>query len=234
MNKLKVLENTSITSDIKLLKLKSDCKVKAGQFFMMKLEDMTLYRPISIFDSDDESISFLYMIRGSGTKKIAGLRPSDEILIHGPYGNGFEKTEEKLALVGGGIGMAPLYLTAKDSKNSKIYIGLRENRYTKEEINNIKSLFKNMDVYIKEGGSILDDIPFDEFDIVYSCGPEGMMKAIASYHNNTYVSLENHMGCGVGACLSCSCKTKEGMKKVCKDGPVFKAEEVYYEPNRIW
>ncbi len=230
-SELKVIDNIEITNDIYLLKLESDVKVIAGQFFMLKAAntDTTLYRPISIFDSSDSEISFLYMIRGSGTKALSKLKRGDSLLVHGPYGNGFTNTNEKLALVGGGIGMAPLYMCAKNNPDSKIYIGVRSDRYTSQDISNIKSIFDGVDVHIKVGGTVIDDIDFKRFEGVFCCGPTGMMKAISSYHDNTYVSLENHMGCGVGACLSCSCKTTLGMKKTCKDGPVFRAEEVVWQ-----
>ncbi len=229
--KVKVIENRGITKDINLLKLDVSVEVKAGQFFMLKVEDSdtTLYRPISVFDSSKSTLSFLYMIRGKGTKAISRLKKGDGILIHGPYGNGFDNTDLNLALLGGGIGMAPLYMCAKNNPQSKVYIGLRSDRYTNGEIRNIKDIFKGIDVHIKEGGTVIDDVNFSEFDAVFCCGPTGMMKEISKYHDNTYVSLENHMGCGIGACLSCSCKTKGGMKKTCKDGPVFRAQEVVWD-----
>ncbi len=228
--RIKILENRRIASDIYLLKLELNVEVKAGQFFMLKADNSntTLYRPISIFDSSNGITSFLYMIRGNGTSAISRLKKGDSLLVHGPYGNGFPEVYGKLALVGGGIGMAPLYMCAKDNTNSKIYIGIREERYTEKEITNIAKLFKGIDVHIKIGGTVFEDINFSHYDSVFCCGPTGMMRAISSYHDNTYVSLENHMGCGVGACLSCSCKTSLGMKKTCKDGPVFKSEEVLW------
>ncbi len=226
--KVKVLENVKVTSDIYLMKVALDIEVKAGQFFMLKVEysDTVLYRPISIFNSEDGVLSFLYMVRGKGTSAFSKLIKGDYILIHGPYGNGFPVEEKKVALVGGGIGIAPLYLCAIRNPKAVLYFGVRENRYSKEELANLSRLFTGVSVFIKEGGSIIDEITFNEFDAVYSCGPTGMMKAISHSHEKTYVSLENHMGCGVGACLSCSCKTVAGMKKTCKDGPVFLAEEV--------
>lgn len=125
--------------------------------------------------------------------------------------------------------MAPLYLCAKHNPDSKLYIGLREDLYTEKEIQNIQSLFEGVNVHFKIGGTILDDVLWEEWETVLTCGPSKMMEAVSKQHDNTYVSLERHMGCGIGACLSCSCKTMLGMKKVCKDGPVFHQEEVVWE-----
>ncbi len=225
-----VIENKKIASDLYLITVDCDVEVTAGQFCMLKVpySDTSLYRPISIFDSSRGELSFLYMVRGKGTKAMSRLRSGDTILVHGPYGNGFPKVKGRLALIGGGIGMAPLYLCAKNHSDSKVYIGVREERYTQKEIASIESLFKGIDVHIKVGGTIFDDIAFDTYDTVFCCGPTGMMKSVSSVHQNAYVSLENHMGCGIGACLSCSCKTSHGMKKTCKDGPVFQAKEVLW------
>ncbi len=226
-----ITKNEKITKDIYYLEIKETYKVKPGQFFMLKKENtqMTLYRPISVFRLTENSVGFLYLIRGTGTKILRELKAGEQLLVHGPYGNGFPKAEGKLALIGGGIGMAPLYLCARENTNSTLYIGLRENLYTDEEVQNIRKLFSDVSLHIKIVGTVIDDVEFEQYDTVFTCGPSIMMKKTAERHHNTYVSLENHMGCGIGACLSCSCKTKQGMKKVCYEGPVFQATEVEWE-----
>lgn len=228
---VKIAKNKKITKDIYLLKIRGEFKVKPGQFFMIKKENssMTLYRPISVFECDEKELGFLYLVKGRGTQVLKELRKGDVLSIHGPYGNGFPEAKGKLCLIGGGIGMAPLYLCALNNPKAKLYIGLREDLYNDEEIQNIKNLFRNVDTHIKIGGTVIDDVRFDKYDTVFTCGPSVMMKIIGERHSNVYVSLEKHMGCAVGACLSCSCKTSEGMKKVCKDGPVFSAKEVDWE-----
>ncbi len=132
IRKGRVLENRRITSDMLLMRVAGEFEVKAGQFFMLKVPDadMTLYRPISVFDADERSVSFLYSVRGKGTRIFSHLCEGDELLLHGAYGNGFPEGAERLALVGGGIGMAPLLLTAKRNPGCKVYIGLRANLYT--------------------------------------------------------------------------------------------------------
>lgn len=229
VRELRIIENRKISWDMYLIKLEGSYEVKPGQFFMLKLRDadMTLYRPISIFDADEDSVSFLYSVRGKGTRMFSETREGDQILIHGPYGNGFPAQEGKLLLLGGGIGMAPLHLIGKKYKGSKLVIGIREDLYSQEELENIRGLLDGLDYELIIGGFVTDAVNFDDYDQVFTCGPEIMMKIAGERHPNTHVSLEKHMGCGIGACLSCSCKVDGSMKRVCKDGPVFLAKEVF-------
>lgn len=223
-----ILFNEKIAGDIYLMKISGNYEVMAGQFFMLKASerDMTLFRPISIFDCDSYGLSFLYSVRGKGTEIFSKMRESDTMLLHGPYGNGFPKLEGKTAMVAGGIGMAPLYLTARRNSNSDLYIGIREGLYSEEEINTLENLFEGCNTKFKVGGLVTEIIDFEKYENVFTCGPEAMMQAVTGLHSNVYVSLEKHMGCGLGACLSCSCKVSGKMVKVCKDGPVFKGTEV--------
>ena len=229
VNNVEILSNQKITKDIYLMKLLNTCNVIEGQFFMIKpiTDELILYRPISIFDADEESISFLYLVKGKGTKILSNLKAGDKVSVHGPYGNGFPKDKKNLGLVGGGIGMAPLLLAAKRNKEAKLMIGIRENIYNETEIENIKNLFKDVNVNFKIGGLVTDIVEFNKYDTIFTCGPEVMMEAISKKHNNVFVSMEAHMGCGVGACLSCSCRVDNHMKKICQDGPVFLGNEVF-------
>lgn len=225
-----ILFNENIAGDIYLMKISGSYTVEEGQFFMLKAENrgMTLYRPISIFDCDIYGVSFLYSVRGKGTEIFSKLKEYDGISIHGPYGNGFQKRSGKTALITGGIGMAPLYLTAKRNPEADLYVGIREGIYNEEEIFAIKSLFDSMNVKFKIGGLVTELVDFSKYDNIFTCGPEAMMKAVVKEHKNVWVSLEKHMGCAVGACLSCSCKVGDKMVKVCQDGPVFKGSEVKF------
>lgn len=224
-----ILENRRITSDLYLMRIAGRFEVQMGQFFMLKVPDsaMTLYRPISIFDYDETGVSFLYAVRGGGTELFSRQKQGDSMLLHGPYGNGFPMTEQKTALVGGGIGLAPLYLTAKRLTHAKLYIGLREHVYSEQELEALREILPDVAVQLVIGGLVTDAIDFSAYERVYACGPEPMMAAVARLHPNAYVSLERHMGCGIGACLSCSCKTGDTQKRVCKEGPVFLGSEVY-------
>lgn len=230
VNRREIIFNEHIAKDIYIMKVSGKYNIKPGQFFMLKAEDrdMTLYRPISIFDCDDYGVTFLYSVRGKGTNIFSKLKENDIMLIHGPYGNGFPEINGKTALIAGGIGMAPLYLAARNNENADFYIGIREKVYSSEEILAIESLFKGCNIKFKIGGLITEIIDFSKYETIFTCGPEVMMKAVSKLHDNVFVSLEKHMGCGLGACLSCSCKSGEKMVKVCKDGPVFSAKEVTF------
>jgi dihydroorotate dehydrogenase electron transfer subunit len=227
-----VLKNEAVGKEFYLLKASGNYDAKMGQFCMLRAwEDYPiLSRPISIFDCDGEGISFLYKVVGKGTELLAKLEAGDEIDLQGPYGNGFPNVQGKVALVGGGIGVAPLYHTAKVLKAQgctvDLYLGFTDEALLQEAY---AAVCDKLTVNI--GGYVTDDINPADYDVIMTCGPQIMMKVLAAKVKDTaaqlYVSMENRMGCGVGACLVCSCKTSGGNKKVCKDGPVFRAEEVF-------
>ncbi len=227
-----VLKNEAVGKDFYLLKVAGDYPASMGQFCMLRAWDEypVLSRPISIFDCDTEGISFLYKVVGQGTELLAQLKPDDEVDVQGPYGNGFPTVTGKVALVGGGIGVAPLYYTAKVLKAQgctvDLYLGFTEEAMLEEAYRAVCGR-----LVVNVGGYVTDEINPAEYDVIMTCGPQIMMKVLADKVKGTaaqlYVSMENRMGCGVGACLVCSCKTNGGNKKVCKDGPVFKAEEVF-------
>lgn len=225
-----IIKNKRITNDIYLLKIKNTEPVKDGQFFMVKTlnSDGGLFRPISVFENRNGELGFLYQNRGKMTNEMTHLKKGDHILLHGPHGNGFPEIKNNLCLIGGGIGAAPLYMPALNLK-TKLYIGIKSGIYSDEEIENIHNLFHDVHVYIKIGGLITDDIDFKSYETVFACGPVPMMRTVAQKHKNTYVSLERRMGCGIGACLSCSVDIGGKMYTVCKDGPVFKGEDIQWE-----
>ena len=227
-----VISNEAVSKDFYLLKAAGQFNGRMGQFCMLRAwgEYPVLSRPISIFDCDEESISFLFKVVGQGTELLAQLKAGDTIDVQGPYGNGFPAVSGKVALVGGGIGVAPLYLTAKKMKEQgnavDLYLGFTEEALLREQY---EAVCDKLTVNV--GGYITDDVNPEEYDYIMTCGPHIMMKILAQKVKGTkaqlYVSMENRMGCGVGACLVCTCKTSGGNKKVCKDGPIFKAEEVF-------
>ncbi|MDR0879136.1 MAG: dihydroorotate dehydrogenase electron transfer subunit [Clostridioides sp.] len=226
----KVMTNEYIGDDMYILKAEGKFKGKMGQFYMLRAWDTypTLSRPISIYDIDEEGITFLYKVIGEGTKIISELRSGDSIKLEGPYGNGYEKVEGKVALVGGGIGIAPLYLVAKNIENCDAYLGFRNEVILEDEY---KQVCEN--VYTTVGDTFVTDIiNVEDYDYIMTCGPTPMMEKLVKMVEGTatkiMVSLENHMACGVGACLVCTCKTKGGNKKTCKDGPVFWGEDVIF------
>ena len=226
----KILENRYVGEDMYFMKVKGNFKAKMGQFYMLRAWDTypLLSRPISVHDVDEEGISFLYKVVGEGTKILKNLKPDDIIKLEGPYGNGYEKVEGKVALVGGGIGVAPLYLVAKNIENCDAYLGFRNEAILEEEFKEVCN-----EVNIALGDTFVTDIlDVEKYDYILTCGPTPMMEKLVKMTEGTntkiMVSLENHMACGVGACLVCTCKTKFGNKKTCKDGPVFWGEDVIF------
>lgn len=226
----KILENKYIGEDMYFMKVEGKFKAKMGQFYMLRAWDTypLLSRPISVHDVNEDSISFLYKVVGEGTKILSNLRVNDEIKLEGPYGNGYENVKGKVALVGGGIGIAPLYLVAKNIENCDAYLGFRKEAILEEKYNEVCN-----EVNIAIGDTFVTDIlDVEKYDYILTCGPTPMMEKLVKMtegtNTKTMVSLENHMACGVGACLVCTCKTKFGNKKTCKDGPVFWGEDVIF------
>ena len=227
-----VISNEPVGEGFFLLNVAGTFNAKMGQFCMLRAWDTypVLSRPISVFDCGEESISFLYKVIGEGTELLSKQKAGNEIEVQGPYGNGFPEVEGKIALVGGGIGVAPLYYTAKQlraqGKTVDLYLGFAEQALLEDSYRAVCDR-----LIINLGGYITDEIDPTEYDVILTCGPQIMMNVLAEKTKGTkaklYVSMENRMGCGVGACLVCSCKTKHGNRKVCKDGPVFPAEEVF-------
>lgn len=220
----------------------------AGQFISVYCKDgaKLLPRPISICEINKYkgTLRIVYRVVGGGTEEMSGYIAGDDIDILGPLGNGFMQREEQEAiLIGGGIGIPPMVELAKELKNiAKVNIvaGYRDELFLTEELK------QNGDLYIatEDGsagtkGTVIDAIKEQNVTgkVIYACGPTPMLKAIKQYAEENgiecQISLEEKMACGIGACLACVCKSKEkdhhtnvNNKRICKDGPVFLAEEV--------
>ncbi|PYG90311.1 dihydroorotate dehydrogenase electron transfer subunit [Ruminiclostridium sufflavum DSM 19573] len=230
----KIIWNRQLSKDFFLMKAEEKNNAEMGQFYMLRAWDKfpVLSRPISIFDRDEESVVFLYKAIGEGTERFTKLKEGDEITLEGPHGNTFPKIEGRIALVGGGVGIAPFYLTAKTLKEYNpgsvvdVYLGFSDTALLEKEYKEVAD-----EVHINVGGYIIEDIDPNRYDYVLTCGPMIMMRLLYQKCKDTragiYVSMENRLACGVGACLVCTCKTSGGNKKVCKDGPVFPGEEVF-------
>lgn len=228
----KILENKKVCKDYFILRTDLKTKVYPGQFFMLRAWDdfPTLSRPVSVYDVTD-GVDFLIEKRGLGTEILEKLEPGDDIKLYGPYGNMFYPNVDELAMVGGGVGVAPFHYLIKEIRKYKpdaeltLYIG------EQEELELENAFFDvSVNLIVKKGGYITDIVDFKNHKLIYTCGPEIMMKKVvelAKMHDSkTYVSLEKRMGCGVGACLSCTCETTKGRKRSCKEGPIFKGEEL--------
>ncbi|MDD2353717.1 MAG: dihydroorotate dehydrogenase electron transfer subunit [Atribacterota bacterium] len=229
--------NKPLKNNYYLLKIAGKYHAQIGQFFMIRKnsQEMFLSRPMSVYDLEEDGVTFLYCINGKGTAVLAKCRIGDEITINGPYGNGFPTNiSGNLALVGGGTGIAPLFYALKklqgnpEVKNIDVFLGLQQKNVFESYFQKLSNLLE-----INYGGYITDYIPYQKYNIIFSCGPEIMMRKIEekarNYNIKHYLSLEKRMACGVGACLVCSCQTKNGNARACKDGPVFLGKDIFYE-----
>ncbi|WP_029453318.1 dihydroorotate dehydrogenase electron transfer subunit [Clostridium algidicarnis] len=245
--KVKVIKNDEVYNNIFSLcvELNEDAEnLLPGKFYMLKLEDTEtlLPRPISICSFNSNKLEFLYEVVGKGTKSFSTLSTGEYINIIGPLGNGFPANEAKgkIAVISGGIGIAPMKELIKRLKDSKdvqtihLYSGFREEPYFMESFKDTADTIYIATDSGKEGykGFITDIVDYKSYDLVFCCGPLPMMKKVAQSCKEcgvkSYISMEGHMACGVGACLVCTCKTKEGNKRTCKDGPIFLGETLEF------
>jgi dihydroorotate dehydrogenase electron transfer subunit len=252
---LQVLENKSIATGIYCLKLYSPglCeRAMPGQFFHIKCSGdkfPLLRRPISLSYTQREegAIALVYRVQGRGTEYLSSKRPGDLLDVLGPLGRGFEANGQykRVVVVGGGIGIAPLVeLSGIYGDRASVFAGFREETFLLEELQK-----RSPDVRVAtEDGStgyrgfvtdlFLQYIKEQRPDMVFACGPRPMLKRVSDICREALVkcqvSLEERMACGVGACLGCSCVTKDKdgrlqYSRVCKDGPVFESEEVCWD-----
>lgn len=244
-----VVSQKQIATDIYSLWLRAEAAVsaKAGQFISMYTNDSgkLLPRPISIceIDKENKQLRVVYRVTGehTGTEQFSKLVAGDEIEILGPLGNGFPLKEKKAFLIGGGIGIPPMLELAKQlTVEKQIVVGYRDELFLTEELSENGTVYvATEDGSVGTKGNVLDAIRENGLaaDIIYACGPTPMLRALKAYaeeHNiECYISMEEKMACGIGACLACVCKSKEKdhhtnvhNKRICKDGPVFLATEV--------
>ncbi len=237
-----VIQNRQISEDIFVLEVeRRGASAAAGQFYMIKCwnQELTLMRPISIFKADDHSLHFMYRVIGQGTRLMANLHEGDEVSLLGALGNGFpvKEMQGRLALIGGGLGIPPLCQTAKELTLQQVsvdlYLGYRDTIFSIEDF----EPYANKIFISTESGSegykgfITDLLHPEDYDAVFTCGPLPMMQKVSElctlHHTPTWCSMEHRMACGIGACLGCSILTTKGMKRVCKEGPVFPAQILF-------
>lgn len=219
----------------------------AGQFISVYCKDGSrmLPRPISICEVDKENglLRIVYRVVGGGTEEFSKYAVGDDIDILGPLGNGFTKKDKKAILIGGGIGIPPMIELAKELSGTcevQVVAGYRDELFLTADIEKYAKLYiATEDGSTGTKGTVIDAIKENNItgDVIYTCGPTPMLRAIKEYALENGIeaqlSLEEKMACGIGACLACVCKSKEvdhhtnvNNKRICKDGPVFLAEEV--------
>ena len=237
----KIEKNEKIAKNVMRMVLSGDTTfiTKPGQFVNIKLDGFFLRRPISVCDYDKKTLTLIYKVVGDGTEVMKCLPKGENLDILTGLGNGYDtlKSGEKPLLIGGGVGVPPLYNLCKklvrEGKKPTVILGFN----TKDEVfceKEFKKLGAKVFVTTVDGsygtkGFVTDAIENDSYSYIYTCGPEPMLKAIYNASNTSgQFSFEERMGCGFGACMGCSCKTKYGNKRICKDGPVLEKEEIIW------
>ena len=238
----KVAANEALTKDVWRMVLEGDTSAMTapGQFIEISLPGFYLRRPISVCDYDDKSITIIYKVVGQGTDAMTKLAAGAELDVLTGLGNGFDpaKSGDAPVLVGGGVGVPPLYGLAKKlieaGKKPFVILGFNKS----EEIfyaEAFKAIGADVAVTTVDGsvgikGFVTNALP-ENISFVYTCGPLPMLKALykATGEVSGEYSLEERMGCGFGACMGCSIMTKEGAKRVCKDGPIFQKEVLEWQ-----
>lgn len=237
----KITENVSIAKDIMRMTLCGDTSAitAPGQFVNIKLDGFYLRRPISVCDYDDSSITLIYKIVGEGTQALSEMDEGVELDLLVGLGNGYDvsKSGDKPLLIGGGVGVPPLYNLCKKlvelGKEPTVILGFNsaQDVFYEEQF---KALGAKVLVTTADGshgikGFVTDAMKDVEYTYFFTCGPMPMFKAIeAAAKTSGQYSFEERMGCGFGACMGCSCKTKYGNKRICKDGPVLEREEIVW------
>ena len=238
----KILTNEALTSSVYRMTLEGDTSAitAPGQFVNIRLEGKFLRRPISVCDWEDGKLTLVYKVVGHGTAQMAAMNPGETLDILTGLGNGYDLTltGEAPVLVGGGVGVPPMYGLAKHlralGKPVQVILGFN----TKEEIfyeEEFKALGCAVYVTTVDGscgipGFVTDALKDLDYSHFCACGPEPMLKALYKASKTSgQMSFEERMGCGFGACMGCSCKTLTGNKRICKEGPVMKKEEILWD-----
>ncbi len=210
-----------------------------GQFINIKLDGFYLRRPISICDYDDNTITIIYKVVGEGTEVMSKMSSGEKLDVLCGLGNGFDtsKSMDKPVLIGGGVGVPPMYNLCKKLISEGKYVTVILGFNKKYEIfyeDEFKKLGADVKVTTVDGsygikGFVTDALNKIDYSYFFTCGPMPMFKAIeATATTSGQYSFEERMGCGFGACMGCSCKTKYGNKRICKDGPVLVREEIIW------
>jgi dihydroorotate dehydrogenase electron transfer subunit len=236
-----IAENTPLTQTVYRMRLAGDTAAitAPGQFVNIKLEGYYLRRPISVCDCTPGELTILYKVVGHGTEAMAHMVAGQQLDLLTGLGNGYDlaKSGDRPLLLGGGVGVPPLYMLAKQliaaGKRVSVVLGFNkasEVFYAEE----FKALGCDVTVTTVDGsmgvkGFVTDALPAD-YTYFYTCGPEPMLKAVYRATNTSgQMSFEERMGCGFGACMGCSCKTITGYKRICREGPVMRKEEILWE-----
>ena len=236
-----ILSNEALTSNVYKMVLQGDTSAitAPGQFVNIQLSGMFLRRPISVCDYDSKTLTIIYKVVGKGTQTMSTMTSGEKLDILTGLGNGYDLSlsGDAPVLLGGGVGVPPMYNLAKtliaQGKSVSVILGFN----TKSEVfyeKEFSALGCAVQVTTVDGsygkkGFVTDALP-ENYTYFYTCGPEPMLKAVYKATSTSgQMSFEERMGCGFGACMGCSCKTLTGYKRICKEGPVMKKEEILWD-----
>lgn len=238
---MKITDNKKIAEKTYFMSLEGDTSAitKPGQFINIKLDGFFLRRPISVCDCENGKLSIIYKVVGNGTKEMSELPVGAELDILSGLGNGYDtsKSGDCPVLIGGGVGVPPMYLLCKklvsEGKKATVILGFNSEKEV-FGVDEFKATGAEVYVTTADGsvgtkGFVTDVLKNLDYTYFYTCGPMPMYKAIESIAKTSgQYSFEERMGCGFGACMGCTCKTKYGNKRICKDGPVLEREEIVW------
>ncbi|CDA91607.1 dihydroorotate dehydrogenase B (NAD(+)) electron transfer subunit [Ruminococcus sp. CAG:563] len=238
---MKITDNKKIAEKTYFMSLEGDTSAitKPGQFINIKLDGFFLRRPISVCDCENGKLSIIYKVVGNGTKEMSELPVGAELDILSGLGNGYDtsKSGDCPVLIGGGVGVPPMYLLCKklvsEGKKATVILGFNSEKEV-FGVDEFKATGAEVYVTTADGsvgtkGFVTDVLKNLDYTYFYTCGPMPMFKAIESIAKTSgQYSFEERMGCGFGACMGCTCKTKYGNKRICKDGPVLEREEIVW------
>ena len=233
--------NEALTSNVYKMLLVGDTSdiTNCGQFVNIKLDGLFLRRPISVCDCEGDTLTLIYKVVGEGTEQMCKMKAGDTLDVLTGLGNGYDLSlsGERPLLLGGGVGVPPLYMLCKklisEGKKPSVILGFntKEEVFCKEEFAKLGVKVTVTTVDGSEGikGFVTDAMKDEDYTYFYTCGPEPMLKAIYKTSvTEGQFSFEERMGCGFGACMGCSCKTITGYKRICKEGPVLGKEEILW------
>ncbi|MDL2319245.1 dihydroorotate dehydrogenase electron transfer subunit [Eubacteriales bacterium OttesenSCG-928-A19] len=231
--------NERIARDVYEMRLAGDTSALArpGQFVNIRLDGLYLRRPISVCSYDGAGMTLIYKVVGKGTARMAAMRPGEALDLLVGLGNGFDAEPargRRIALVGGGVGLPPLYglMEALRGEDVTCVMGFR----AAEDVfyaGQFEALGARVIVTTEDGtrglrGRVTDALAGMEYDYYFACGPEPMLRGVHALGGEGQLSFEERMGCGFGACMGCACRTLTGYKRICKDGPVLHSGEVAF------
>lgn len=239
-----IIENTRLTASVYRMRLVGDTShiTRPGQFVNVKLDGFYLRRPISVCDCQGDTLTLVYKVVGKGTEAMSKMTEGTLDILTG-LGNGYDLSlsGDKPLLLGGGVGVPPLYLLAKEligeGKDVTVILGFntKDEIFYEEEFKEIgaKVLVATADGSYGVKGFVTDAMKDLSYTHFYTCGPEPMLRAVSKATvTSGQLSFEERMGCGFGACMGCSCKTLYGNKRICVDGPVLEREEIIWEAQK--